>query len=177
MYGLARSCGAVAAFFETNNRRNDMSNKTQTARVLEDKKQNERKTLRPFTKGERVPRERTVLDENRIKTTFVVGNDKHQYVAENCVFDYSGCSREEIMLLAVRGTCIAFQNRMRNTMNTNLNDAIDARHYVTVDVKADIVDVERTRTSKSPFERAASDIQSGKLTEADKAELRKLLES
>lgn len=122
-------------------------------------------------------RERKV-DGNKVTCNYGLmqgsGKTGQIYVVNGAVFDFEGCTQEDILLLATARATIAVQTRLRKVLNSNAHDALDEKHYKRINVKRDVVDAERaTASKKTDFEKAQSLL--GKLTAEQKAELAKLL--
>lgn len=122
---------------------------------------------------ETVDKSKRVIGEDgrKVKTTFTITYDGKTYVAEDATFDFTGCSEEEVILLAARTAIIATQTRAKTAMRSNVTDASLAKHWKHIDVKKDVVESERK--GKSPLEKAAT--QLSKMSAEDKAALLELL--
>lgn len=135
------------------------------------------KQIRTIKDGEKVSRDRKVVAENKVQATYgLLAGSKGSgtvYVVDDAIFDFSDVSHEELLLLATARCIIAFQSRMKSVINGKSADRFDLRHYVSINVKKDIVDVERATTAKPPVERAAALV--AKMSPAEKAAFLKML--
>lgn len=135
------------------------------------------KQIRKIASGEKVSRERKVVAENKVQATYgLLAGSKDSgdvYVVDDAIFDFSGVSHEELLLLATARCIIAFQSRMKSVINGKSADRFDAKHYISIDVKKDIVDVERASNAKPVVDRAAALVS--KMSPAELAEFKKLL--
>jgi len=91
--------------------------------------------------GDEVPRRTIVKDDN---TVYVERTSKHDGTNASYrihwTFDFSNCSREELLELATDSAVISYRKKgFRKVAESQLADAC----YQTVDVKSQIVDTER----------------------------------
>lgn len=130
--------------------------------------------LRTLKADETVSRTRKVFDEGRkVKATFTITYDKKSYAVEDAVFDFSDCSQEDILGLAMRAAVIATQSRAKVAMRSNLGGALERSNWAVIDVKKDIVDTERR--AASPVDKAATLL--GKMSAEDRAALLAMLKA
>ncbi len=83
----------------------------------------------------------TVKAATSFKFQGATGKDDPQYLIDT-TYDFSGCSREELLQLAMRSARISFQALLRK----GNKDAVLRKYYgpnKTIDVKSDIIDAER----------------------------------
>lgn len=144
------------------------------ARILEDES---KRNIRPLGKDEK-PISKTVVNEdgNTVEAWYSLGTNKdigkpHQGYT---VFDFSGCSKAELLDLASRSPLIAVQRRWSTiARSSGTETASKPGTFATVDVKKDIVNA--TRQSAPPMAKADKLINS--MSEADKRALMAKLET
>jgi hypothetical protein len=119
-----------------------------------------------LAEGESVSTTTRVLDENRVETTFgfkLSANAKERY-KKTCTFDFSKCTRDELLQLATSNVRITIQGRLRSMGDAALNSGI----FANVDVKSEVVDA--TKQSVDDLTKAARSIaraSGGNITEAE----------
>lgn len=119
-------------------------------RVLADKTTTKNGTQPAFTRKPRAEGEELgkmqVLDENRVLAPFTLkenGKATEQYVF-NTTFDFSACTREDLLVLAMRSARIVFQRQLREKWHNALHN-----EHTMVDVKTQIVDAERSQADNN----------------------------
>lgn len=119
-------------------------------RILADKVTTKNGTQPAFTrqpKGADDKPEPTVVlsDKKHVKAPFTIKQNSkatESYIF-NTTFDFSGCTEEDILILAMRSARIVFQGQLRQNWQSALHN-----EHTMVDVKSQIVDAERQQVDE-----------------------------
>lgn len=100
--------------------------------------------LRAIAADETFSAETTVRDQNTVFTKYAVRrSDKSPRYEKETVFDFSGCSREDLMVLAMYGCKVKIQSNLRSLSE---EEFLKSTNYAKVDVFLEIVNAERRQT-------------------------------
>lgn len=84
-------------------------------------------------------------DNRTVVAKFATKPSKHSpdRFGFNTVLDFGGCSDDEILALAAKTVVISVQRNFRETFAENSDAAVEASQWDRVDVKSDVIDIQR----------------------------------
>lgn len=96
----------------------------------------------PLGVDEVAKRDKVLLDDNKMQSsyTFKISGDATERYAITTVFDYSNCSRSELLELATASAQIIIQSKLRAMKD----GALQPHCFNNVDVKRDIIEAQKT---------------------------------